>query len=167
MPNLESLVGRLIKHRVDFVIVGGYAAMAYGASFGTQDVDVCCRFSPANLMRLQRALAGLHPVHRMTPKRLPLELTPRKCRGLKNLYLDTDLGQLDCLGAIKGVGDFSAVRKHSTGLTLSFGRCRILDLNALIQAKEAMGRTRDKEVAAELRAIGAEAATPAPRRRSR
>jgi hypothetical protein len=167
VPDLESLLGRLIKHRVDFVIVGGYAAMAYGASFVTQDVDICCRFSPTNLMRLQRALTRIHPVHRMTPKRLPLQLTTAKCRGLKNLYLDTDLGQLDCLGAIKGIGDFTAVRKHSTALSLPFGHCRILDLDALIKAKEAMGRPRDKEVAAELKAIVVRSAKPARRRRNR
>ena len=106
MADFESLLKRLIQHHVDFVIVGGYAAVAHGISYLTQDIDVCCSFEPANLLRLQQALADLHPVHRMTPQRIPLELTLESCQNLKNLYLDTDLGQLDCLGSISG----SAVR---------------------------------------------------------
>jgi hypothetical protein len=76
----------------------------------------------------------------MTPRRLPLRLTPETCRGLKNLCLDTDLGQLDCLGAIQGVGDFEHVKEHSVEIHLAAGVCRILSLDALIQSKEAMRR---------------------------
>jgi hypothetical protein len=150
---LESLLERLIRHRVEFVIIRGFAAIAHGASLLTRDVDICCRFTAANLMRLQAALADLHPVHRMTPARLPLELTPRKCRGLKNLYLDTDLGQLDCLGSVLGVGGYDEVAEQSVELDLPSGRCRVLNLDALIAAKQAMGRPRDREAILQLRAI--------------
>lgn len=167
MPAHESLIARLVAHRVQFVVVGGYAAMAHGGSLLTFDVDICCRFTPANLMRLREALEDLHPVHRMTPQRLPLKLTPRTCRGLKNLYLDTGLGQLDCLGAIKGVGSYDQVRRRSVRIDLGIGPCRILDIDALIDAKEAMGRPRDREAAVELKAIRERISTPAPRRRSR
>ncbi len=153
MPNFENLLARLIKHRVEFVLVGGFAATAYGSTLLTQDVDVCLRFSTDNLMRLQEALADLHPVHRMTPQRLPLRLTPESCQDLKNLYLDTDLGQLDCLGTIQGVGDFEHVKEHSIEVNLSAGLCRILSLEALIRSKEAMGRPRDRDSLLQLKAI--------------
>jgi len=155
MPDFESLLIRLIEHHVDFVIIGGFAAVAHGSSLLTQDVDICCHFSMDNLMQLQDALADLHPVHRMTPKRLPLRLTPQTCEGLKNLYLDTDLGQLDCLGTITGVGDFEQVKAHSVEITLSAGPCWVLSLDALITAKTAMGRPRDQEAVAQLKAIKA------------
>jgi molybdopterin-guanine dinucleotide biosynthesis protein len=45
MPDFESLLSRLIDHHVDFVIVGGFAAVAHGSSLLTQDVDICCRLS--------------------------------------------------------------------------------------------------------------------------
>ena len=153
MANFENLLARLIEHRVEFVLVGGFAATAYGSTLLTQDVDVCMRFSTDNLMRLQEALADLHPVYRMTPRRLPLRLTPETCRDLKNLYLNTDLGQLDCLGMIQGVGDFEQVREHSIEINLPAGVCRILSLDALIQSKEAMRRPRDRESALQLKAI--------------
>lgn len=153
MQGLESLIGRLVRSRVDFVIVGGFAAMAHGSSLLTMDIDICCDFSPRNLRRLHRAVRRLHPVHRMTPKRLPLVLTPGICSEVKNLHLDTDLGQLDCLSSVLGVGDYAAVRRCSVRLRLPAGSCRILSLSALIRAKEAMGRPRDREAVVQLRAI--------------
>lgn len=153
MGNFENLLTRLIEHEVECVLVGGFAATAYGSTMLTQDVDICMQFSPDNLMRLQKALADLHPVHRMTPQRLPLRLTSETGASLKNLYLDTDLGQLDCLGLIQGVGDFEEVKKHSIEVSLPAGVCRILSLDDLIRSKEAMGRPRDKESVLQLRAI--------------
>lgn len=153
MPDLESLLERLVRRRVAFVVVGGFAAVAHGVSLLTQDVDVCCRFSPHNLMKLQSALADLHPVHRLTPKRMPLMLTPETCTRLKNLYLETDYGQIDCLGEVKGIGDYNAVARRSILLTLPFGPCRVLCLEALILAKEAMDRPRDRAALVQLRAL--------------
>jgi hypothetical protein len=153
MPNLESLLERLVRSRVAFVVVGGFAAVAHGVSLLTEDVDVCCRFTPANLLKLQAALRDLHPVHRMTPARLPLALTPQSCVRLKNLYLDTDYGQLDCLGEVKGIGDYQSVAKCSVVVDLPFGPCRVLDIAALIRSKEAMDRPRDRAAIVQLRAI--------------
>ena len=153
MANFENLLARLIEHQVQFVLVGGFAATAYGSTVLTQDVDICLHFSTDNLVRLQEALADLHPVHRMTPQRLPLRLTPETCRDLKNLYLDTDLGQLDCLGTIQGVGNFDRVQELSVEVNLPAGLCRILSLDALIRSKEAMGRPRDRDSLLQLKAI--------------
>jgi len=41
--NLTALLARLAASGVDFVLVGGLAAVAQGASFSTQDVDVVHR----------------------------------------------------------------------------------------------------------------------------
>jgi predicted nucleotidyltransferase len=143
MQNLSELTRRLIASHVEFVLVGGFAAVAHGVTLVTRDVDICCRFSEANLMRIQNALADLHPTHRSRPD-LPLELTPEQCTTLKNLYLKTDLGIVDCLGEVLGIGGFEEALKESVEVELPGGKCRILDLEALIRAKEAMGRDHDK-----------------------
>lgn len=153
MADSVSLLGRLIAHGVDFVVVGGFAAVAHGVTLLTQDIDVCCDYSPDNLLRLQEALKDLNPVHRMTPNRIPLDLTPATCRELKNLYLDTDLGQLDCLGEVSGVGPFAEVKAASIEVNLGGRKCLILSIEALIAAKQAMGRPRDAETILQLRAI--------------
>jgi len=153
MSQLNKLVERLIASRVEFVLVGGFAAVAHGVSLMTQDVDVCCAFTAQNLRAIEAAIADLHPVHRMTPQKLPFALTDEVCASLKNLYLDTDLGQLDCLSEVLGIGDFAAVKERSIDLTLPIGICPVLDIDALIAAKAATNRTRDRMTISQLKAI--------------
>jgi hypothetical protein len=153
MPELESLLGRLIEHRVEFVVVGGFAAVAQGATLLTQDLDICLAFSRENLEKLRQALADLEPVHRLTPQRLPFELTNRLAADLRNLYLDTRWGPLDCLGDVKGLGGFTEVLRYSEEVDVAGGTCRILGLEGLILAKEAMDRPQDHLALLQLRAI--------------
>jgi hypothetical protein len=152
VQNLSELTRRLVEAQVEFVLIGGFAAVAHGSTLVTRDVDICCRFSEANLKRIQKAVSGLKPVHRSRPD-LPLDLTPEQCVRLKNLYVKTDLGALDCLGEVLGVGDFDAVLKQSIEVALPFGRCRILDIDGLISAKEAMNREHDRITVRQLKEI--------------
>jgi len=153
MDDPDALLTRLVEHEVEFVVIGGFAAVAYGVTLITRDIDVCCPFSVENLMRLQQALDDLRPVHRMTPDKLPIKLSPESCRSLKNLYIGTDLGQLDCLSFVDGVGDYDAVREESIEIDVGGGTCRILSIDALIRAKKAVGGRRDLEAVIQLEAI--------------
>jgi predicted nucleotidyltransferase len=151
--DFPNLLRRLVGAGVDFVIVGGYAGVVYGCTLVTQDVDICCDFTPGNLSALQRAVADLHPVHRMTPGRQPLELTAENASQFRNLYLDTDLGYLDCLSEIQGLGGYDEVAKASQTIEIDGLPLRVLTIDALIAAKEAMNRPRDREAIRQLRAI--------------
>jgi hypothetical protein len=152
MQNLSELMRRLIESHVEFVLVGGFAAVAHGVTLVTRDVDICCRFNEANLMRIQKAFADLNPVHRSRPD-MPLELTTEQCATLKNLYLKTDIGIVDCLGEVLGVGNFDAVLQQSVEVELPYGKCRVLDIDALIRSKEAMNRDHDRITVKYLQAI--------------
>ena len=149
----QALLLRLGQRQVEFVIIGGVCGIMHGVSLVTTDLDVCCPFAPDNLYRIQAAVKDLHPSHRLTANKLPLELTDELCARLKNLYLQTDLGKLDCLGEVAGVGDYEAVLRNSVVFRLSYGDFRVLNLDAAIAAKEALGRPRDLEAATQLRAI--------------
>jgi len=153
MSNLEDIVERLIRAHVEFVIVGGFAVLAHGASLMTEDVDVCCPFTKENLQAIETAVRDLHPVHRMTPQRLPFELSPNLTASLKNLYLGTDLGKLDCLGEVLGIGGYDEVRRRSVEINFESGPCRVLNIDALIAAKAATNRTRDRMAILQLKAI--------------
>ena len=148
-----NLLERLVKAEVNFVIVGGFAGVVHGCTYVTQDIDICCDFSPVNLLALQRAISDLHPVHRMTPKRKKLQLTEQACGQFKNLYLDTDIGQLDCLSFIDGLGDYSQVKRESELIEVEEMKVRVLSLDALIKSKKSMSRPRDKEAVLQLEAI--------------
>ena len=149
----KALLKRLQDHQVEFVVIGGVCGIMHGVTLVTTDLDVCCRFVPTNLYRIQAAVKDLHPYHRLAANKLPLELTDELCSRLKNLYLQTDLGKLDCLGEVAGVGAYDAALANSVVFRLSYGDFRVLNLDAAIASKEAVGRPRDLEAAKQMRAI--------------
>ena len=154
MPqNDKMLLERLIRQKVDFVVIGGVCGVFHGVALVTFDLDICCRFSRANLRRIEAAVKDLHPHHRLTANKLPLELTDELCDSLKNIYLKTDLGILDCLGEVAGLGNYDQVRARSIMHKMSYGEFPILSLDALIAAKEAAGREKDLYAVRLLRAI--------------
>jgi hypothetical protein len=89
----------------------------------------------------------------MTPERIKFQLTKESCGQLKNLYLDTDMGQLDCMSFIEGIGDYQKVKEVSKIIRLENTKLRVLSLDSLIRAKNAMNRPRDKQAVIELEAI--------------
>jgi hypothetical protein len=89
----------------------------------------------------------------MTPQKLPFVLTDELCASLKNLYLDTDFGPMDCLSSVPGIGDFEDVKRRSIELPITAGACPVLDIDALIEAKSATNRTHDRMTILQLKAI--------------
>jgi hypothetical protein len=154
MPqNDRALLSQLRDRKVEFVIIGGFCGVMHGVSLVTLDLDICCRFDRDNLRRIEAAVKDLNPHHRLTANKLPLELTDELCDRLKNLYLTTDLGTLDCLSEVAGIGNYEQVLQRSVLKTMSYGEFRILDLDALITAKLAVGREKDLDAVRLLRAI--------------
>jgi hypothetical protein len=153
MEQLTEILRRLHDAKVEFSLIGGLASRHYGVTLVTEDVDICARFTPENLRRIESAFKDFHPRHRLTANKLPLELTDELCTVLKNIYLTTDLGILDCLSQVAGVGDFEAVLRQSEAKEFPFGRCYMLSIDALIQAKQAAGRPHDLIAVRQLQAI--------------
>ncbi|MFC1677987.1 nucleotidyltransferase [Planctomycetota bacterium] len=148
-----DLLKRLTDADVEFIIVGGFAGVAHGCTYVTQDMDICCDFSTDNLLKLHEALCDLHPVHRMTPKRRKFELKKEAGQNFKKLYLDTDAGQLDCLSFIDGVGDYKNVKQASDIIESEGVKLAVINIDALIKAKKAMDRPHDREAIFQLEAI--------------
>lgn len=155
MQNFGQLLQRLSEAGLDFVIVGGYAAISHGSSYLTRDVDICALLTEENLTKLRKALAEWNPKHRMTPQKLSFLLYPPTGQPLNNLYLKKDRGVLDIISSVLGVGDFKRLKENAEELEVDGQLYRVISLGDLITAKEAMGREKDLLTAKELRAIAA------------
>jgi hypothetical protein len=149
----KALLARLGKNQVEFVIIDGVGCVLHGAPVVTYDLDVCIRLTSENLYRIGAAVMDLHARHRLAANKLPLELTDELCTRLKNLYLQTDLGKLDCLGDVAGIGGYDNVLQRSEIVSLGCGECRVLTVEALIEAKLAAGREKDIAAVRYLRAL--------------
>ncbi len=155
MQNFSQLLQRLSDAELDFVIVGGFAAITHGSAYLTRDVDICAVLTEENVARLRQALGDWNPRHRMTPQRLSFLTHPPAGQTLNNLYLQTDMGVIDIITSVLGVGDFVRLKDKAEELEVDGRRYRVISLEDLIKAKETMGREKDLLTAKELRAIAA------------
>lgn len=52
----EEIFACLVRHRVQFIVIGGLAAVLHGSPAATFDADICPARDPDNLGRLAAAL---------------------------------------------------------------------------------------------------------------
>jgi len=154
MQDFNQLLHRLADSGLEFVIVGGYAAVTYGSSLVTRDLDICAVLSENTLEQLREILAEWHPKHRMTPDKLSFLEFPRS-GPVENLYLLTDVGVIDILSSVLGIGGFARLKESAEKFEIGGRTYLVISLEDLIVAKEAMGREKDLLTAKELRAIAA------------
>lgn len=153
MSDVQRLLDTLVGAGVDFVVVGGVAMVLRGSSRTTVDLDVCYARDRENLRRLAAALAPFHPRLRGAEPGLPFLWDERTLESGLNFTLTTDLGDVDILGEISGVGDYAQVAAGSSAMTIGTSRVVVLDLDALERAKRASGRAKDLVDLAEIAEI--------------
>jgi hypothetical protein len=136
---------------VDFILVGGLAAVLNGAPVNTFDIDVVHSRDPANVDRLLRVLDALDAVFRMQPeRRLKPDVSHLVSSGHLNLV--TRYGPLDVLGMIGPDLGYEELLPHSAEMEIGDGlHVRVLDLQTLIAIKEQLGGDKDRAMLPVLR----------------
>lgn len=136
MINFEQMLPLLAEAGVEFVIVGGLAAIVHGSARATFDLDICYSRTAANIERLAPHLRG-------APLDLPFRFDAATVRKGLNFTLTTNLGDIDLLGEVSGVGGFDAALRDSIPVQIFGHEFRVLTLDSLIAAKHAAGRPKD------------------------
>jgi hypothetical protein len=153
ITQFAKLLARLTDERVEFIIVGGFAAAMHGALRPTLDLDVVYQRTPENMIRLIRALERETPYPRGAPPGLPFRWDAHTLRLGSNFTLNTSLGQIDLLGEITGGGGYDKLLPFARKSIVFDRECLCLELAKLIEVKRAAGRAKDYEAIAELEAI--------------
>ena len=143
----------LAQHTVKCVIIGGVAAVYYGSSEVTHDLDVCYARDRQNMEKLVIALKSVNARLRGAPRDVPFILDADSLRKGLNFTFDTDIGSLDLLGEIRGVGGFNDVIEDSERAEMFGHEFFMISLKKLIEAKRIAGRSKDLRVLPELEAI--------------
>lgn len=152
-PILEALN----RNDVAYVLIGGYAALQYGATRPTQDIDVTPSTETENLGRLAAALKEMGAGIRVNDilEGLPFDTSAEALRGVKMLNLRTPHGDVDLTFDPAGVDGYpdlvrSAVAKVVDGVTV-----QLAALDDIIRSKTAAARNKDFEALPELEALAA------------
>ena len=109
--NLEEALRALYDGEVQFVVIGGAAMPLQGSARLTEDLHFCYLRNQGNIERLAKALAPFHPRLRGAPEGLPFRFDAATIERGANFTLLSDLGPIDFLAAVPGLGDYEAVEK--------------------------------------------------------
>lgn len=148
-----EILKRLAEGGVEFVVIGGVAARAYGSSLPTDDVDVCAPLDHENAIRIIRALGEFRPKWRNRPDLPVIGPDNHNLRGLRNMYLRTDAGLLDVLSEVPEVCSYAELATDAVEADFEGTRCRLISVDRLIAAKRAAGREKDIKTIAFLETI--------------
>lgn len=141
--DLESLLDALGRAGVEFIVVGGAAAVLHGAPVATQDLDIVPRTDAKNIDRLMALLTELDARVRDLAGR-EVRPDPAVLRGIGQIALTTRRGPLDLLCRLHDGRDYSALLPHTVEVTDGSLRLRVIDLPTLIGIKSSTGRARDR-----------------------
>lgn len=119
----------------------------------TADIDICYSRKRENLENVARALAPFRPLLRAIPDQLPFVLDVSALRSGMNFTLATEVGDVDILGEVTGMGNYEQVLKYSEEMEIFGSPCRVITLEVLIVAKRAVGRPKDLRILPELEAL--------------
>lgn len=151
----EPILRALTVNRVDFVLIGGFASLAWGSPFPTQDIDITPDRSRANLDRLSTALHALNATVRTASEDagLPFSQSGESLAAAGVWNLTTEFGDLDISFVPNGTDGFSDLVVDSETRDISGVEVRIASLADIIRSKQAANRPKDQRVLPTLREI--------------
>jgi len=149
----ELILAALVRHQIRFVVIGGVAATIHGSARLTNDLDIAYDAASDNLTQLVALLTGWHAYLRDVEPGLPFVLDSRALRTTPIMTLTTDVGDIDLLDRVPGVGDYASVLAASEPVAIGKVEFRALQLEALIASKRAVRRPKDIEQLIELEAL--------------
>lgn len=155
-PNLHALLEPLVRHGVDFVLIGGMAGISHGSNYPSFDLDVLYARDRANIARLVAALEEIGVRLRGAPADLPFPLDVKTIENGANFTFVTPHGDLDVLGHADGMPPYEDLRSASMEREVSGHSIRVASIDHLIAMKRAANRPKDKLMVEEYIAIADE-----------
>jgi predicted nucleotidyltransferase len=138
----QRILKLLDQHGVEFVVVGGVAAVLQGAPITTFDIDMLVKLDDANAERLAGALTELEATFREQPNADPPDKQDILAGG--HLLLLTNCGPLDILGFIGDQEKYEDLQDKIRHISVGDQSVQVLELEELVNQKKAMGRPKDQ-----------------------
>ena len=134
-PDLGALIEALASAGVEFIIVGGLAAVVQGVPVTTMDVDIVHNRSAENVNRLFKFLKSVEAVYRRPDDKV---IEPEKdvFTGKGHVLLATCLGPLDVLAVIEDGAGYEDLLNHTVEMEFKGRLVRVLSLEKMIDLKE-------------------------------
>jgi len=136
----------LNQEGVDYVVLGGFAAILRGSPVTTNDLDVIPWRDRSNLDRLGRALTRMNAMNRISGDPVPTKIDGSFLVNMPHmLNLVTDFGEMDLTFTPAGsAGEFEGWRQNATPEEIEDGvTVLVASLDDIIDSKRAANRPKD------------------------
>ena len=137
----------LLEEEVDFVVLGGFAAIVRGSSLPTKDIDVIPSRDRSNLDRLGRALTRMNAKIRISGDPVLTKIDGAFLANMPHmLNLVTDFGEIDLTFSPAGsAGNFEGWKKGATLEAIEDDlTVLVASLDDIIDSKRAANRPKDQ-----------------------
>ena len=141
---LSEILEGLLEAGIDFVLVGGLAAVIQGAPVTTMDVDIVHSQSSENIAKLMAFLKSVEAVYRRFDDKL-IEPKESDLSGRGHMLLMTRNGTLDVLAVIEGGRSYDDLLEHTVDIHFRGRTLRVLDLKSIIEIKKSSADPIDKQ----------------------
>ena len=142
--SLSEVLEGLLAAGVDFILVGGLAAVIQGAPVATMDVDIVHSQSAGNAVKLLSFLKSVDAVYRRLDEKL-IDPEEGELVGKGHGLLSTRLGPLDVSAVIEGGRSYDNLLEHAVEIDFRGHTLRVLDLKFLIELKRTSTDPKDKQ----------------------
>jgi hypothetical protein len=145
-----AMLKALDRHRVTYIVIGGFARVIHGTDELTRGVDIVPSMRPENLRRLREALGDLNAKHEDGRElRLDESAVPEPV-----IALQTEAGELKIVPEPEGTRGYDDLRRAATREPLGQGvRPSVASAGDLARMLGALGRETDLERLRTLRRV--------------
>jgi len=142
----HRVIDVLARHKVEFVVIGGFAAELYQAPIPpTHDIDITPRMTEPNLARLSGALQELRARVRTegVPEGLPFSHDATSLARTTMWNLTTDAGDFDLSFRPTGTDGYDDLAGNAVVLEVAGHDVAVAALVDVVRSKTAAGRPKD------------------------
>ena len=140
---LSVLLKGLKEAGIEFILVGGMAAVAQGAPVSTFDLDIVYRQTDKNTKKLLRFLKSIDAYQRRPDEKV-IKPDQRDLKGKGHLLLTTRFGPLDVLSVIEKGRGFEELLPHTVAIEFRGHKVYVLSLDTIVELKRGSKDPKDQ-----------------------
>ena len=142
--DLGSLLEGLAEADVEFILVGGLAAVVQGSPLTTMDVDIVHNRSSGNIARLIGFLKSIDAVYRRPDDNI-IQPTEADLSQMGHMLFSTRLGPVDVLSFIEERKVYEDLLEHTVEISFRSHTIRVLGLEKIIDLKRSSSDPKDRQ----------------------
>lgn len=139
----DEALAILTRHDVEFVVVGGIAAILQGSPLTTEDVDVVYLASEGNCRRLVEALDEMDASY-ADPAGRTIRPDLERLTSARVHLLNTSCGRVDLMRTVGDDLAYPQLIGRTRRLEVGEVEVWVLELEAIIETKEQADRPKDR-----------------------